>query len=126
MNVRAAKALGWFVREHKTGAINIWVDENSSPIEAQNLFVDNRSYYLFEDDTLRFTTSYDWAMLGVKKLTTNQLVSYMFKLCGLMAVKLGIDNLLEISETSLTILLLKTDPKEITQAWVEVLEAEND
>jgi len=131
LNIRAAKALGWKLREDKPMAWRVWYDLNGKTLLKDNLFVfdveEHYGYYrpLTDRDTLNFTTSYDWAMLGVNSLDHSQLLSYVFKLIGQLTQEIDIDELFKASDIMHIYLLLKKSPLSMTQAWVEVLEEES-
>ena len=69
LNIRAARAMGWELRKHKTMDYNVWVLSCSdAPLEIKSLIYscDPEAYYIKEYD-IHFDTSYDWAMLLVKE-----------------------------------------------------------
>lgn len=97
LNIRAAKALGWeHYTDHPTTQWMIPCDWAREHVKTPTTY----------DSDLKFTTSYDWAMLGVSKIEDlnipyGELEAYY--------------SVIHSSKTA--------TPKEITQAWVEVLEA---
>ena len=73
-------------------------------------------------DDLEFTTSYDWAMLGVQKLTLEQFTEYEFILAKDI---FNIDSLRVMNSQQaqeLSYKMNRATPEQITQAWVEILE----
>ena len=96
LNKRAAILLG--CKEYKNNEALLIVAEELYPTIKQS------SCFLNE---LKFTSSYDWAMLGIKKLDRFQIPE--------------VEDLLGDNGKSLKSCLQAT-PEEITRAWVEVLE----
>ena len=95
--IRAAKALGF----KKLGHLY------HPPEDLEMGILTKDRYYPYE---LKFTTSYDWAMLGVRAVIDK---------------KLG-DELRNFSfYTHIWVQRKLATPEEITQAWVEVLEADS-
>jgi hypothetical protein len=96
LNIRAAKALGWVVFKERADCFHV--------PEALNTSVTNN---IMPVRTMKFTTSYDWAMLGVKKINDAVVVNEFY------------DTLWGNIEFGH---VLDATPEQITQAWVEVLE----
>ncbi len=112
MNIRAAKALGCHTFPTAHGYIDAeplkgllqmdlhWVQEHESVMLGEE---DCKTY-------LKFTTSYDWAMLGVAEIVKRGYeIQYLYHLMK------------QIYPSQIT---FKATPEQITQAWVEVLENE--
>ena len=97
LNVRAAKALGW---KYTYQPDRLIIPEDSVPA----LGLPGFHQTVLETD-LKFTTSYDWAMLGVKKAYEKNADWMLGKWISMMS---DLHNM--------------PSPLEITQAWVEVLE----
>lgn len=76
-------------------------------------FFDNIGNYIRTEE-LQFTTSYDWAMLGVKAMNTDDLYTAFIHQLMSKSIFTGIDD------------IFKATPAQITQAWVEVLEGEKE
>lgn len=97
LNIRAAKALGW--------KFTPWDNH-----EGQFLVYNPIKGWDFHTNNLEFTTSYDWAMLGVKKCDKFKLDDYFREWFG------------DYFDCPVDMLLLP--PQHITLAWVKVLENE--
>ncbi len=110
LNVRAAKALGWtHFNDHPTTQ---WMIPSDFAREHQHT---PTSY----DSDLQFTTSYDWAMWGVKACDKPDLLfDWRCKLDDLM--KLDGEFLEDRSHAWLA------TPEQITKAWVEILDKTNE
>jgi len=99
-NIRAAKALGCKLHNDNR------VVELSPALDA---FIGIGEYYLI--DKLKFTTSYDWAMLGVKEiLNRGDRERAKFE------KRLASENFYSF---------MAATPEQITRAWVTVLEGDN-
>jgi len=110
LNVRAAKCLGWSYQPCKDDCY-----------EAHHgVFYDNNNKMYAKID-LKFTTSYDWAMLGVKEIAkkSERRIHYNSLLNELWCDFYDNDD--TIYPTFFSYILSLT-PEQITQAWVEVLE----
>mgnify|MGYP003646103586 CR=1 FL=1 len=92
LNIRAAKVLGW-VYEY-----GFWRNADGEEYDP-------------EAYELKFTTSYDWAMLGVKIISAKALHEKFY------------DKFWSQGSTSDTYYIYEGTPAQITQAWVSVLEA---
>ena len=105
LNIRAAKALGFkYIRKHK-----MWlIPEEHQEWSVKNCRTMCGGFHL-EVEWFKFDKSYDWAMLGVKACNlsqydrVNKIIFY-----GGQSVR---------DKPSIP------TPEQITQAWVEVLEA---
>lgn len=78
---------------------------------------------------IKFTTSYDWAMLGVKKYMAvyeDNIHMHLFNLESKIIDVMGPDLDEEDKSERWGILRWSASPAQITQAWVELLEAENE
>ena len=112
-NIRAAKALRWYL-SLSMNAGDAWMKDNSSL----------NYHYDFIDDAyteLKFTTSYDWAMLGVHHMLK------VHKPDGRMAPISAFYRCMEhkvINDDGETypIAWHAATPEQITLAWLEVLE----
>jgi len=69
---------------------------------------------------MSFTTSYDWAMLGVNRLTLEQFTEFDGKLFDITCVDCNSSNPMVVRK-----LISTATPEQITRAWVEVLEVDN-
>ena len=109
-NIRAAKELGLTISEHYFDH-NVW-----NVPEGLNIKLD----WDGKVRELKFTTSYDWAMLGVNNLTLKQFTEYDGRLYDIVCKDLDLGNPMEVRWAMST-----ATPEQITRAWVELLEAEN-
>lgn len=110
LEIRAAKSLGAKTISVETDR----VFEFPKEINLQNGGI-------IQDVTwLKFTTSYDWAMLGVKELENNEMYMRMER------DGLEIFDHEGYSQYQLNHLETFPSPEQITQAWVEVLEGKSD
>lgn len=135
LNIRAAKYLGFgYVQEH-----DWWIvpDQYVGVITGEGNNV-------VHDGFLKFTTSYDWSMIGVKEVFNKKRHGFMNTWCdGLVFFNTLLemvykDNKNTIEYKSFKRVMRRTfnpsqlfkvftaTPLQITQAWVEVLEAENE
>ena len=115
LNIRAAKALGCEIINGE-GIANL-------PDSFQPLLSWPEKVKLLHYNMLKFTTSYDWAMSGVKDLRGEDLGMFINNLATIRGVKGSLAerdtySLLEVMDS-----LWLATPEQITQAWVEVLEA---
>ena len=97
INIRAAKALGCSI----DNVHGVYVGD--SPL---NAFYLTSSRQWIKINELRFTTSYDWAMLGVKLIPKDRRHQFEEALSKLVPD---------------TYWMWDATPEQITQAWVEVL-----
>jgi len=115
LNIRAAKCLGW---KHYTINRHLWrVDHGLVAITG--------CPYGAESKDLKFTTSYDWAMLGVKELLKLEHIANDDEEYGPYSDFM--DALSEADGLGLSIyqrdyVAFQSTPEEITKAWAEVLE----
>lgn len=112
-NIRAAKALGWDWDDHFDCIDHI--------PEEHKVFV--HDYY---DGSLHFTTSFDWAMLGVKALPGDKISNYLFTLVEQLIMNVDLESFKTMSDVVIQAIILQATPAQITQAWVEVLEGVKD
>jgi len=117
LNIRACKALGWKYQPCADDCDKPW----------HGGFIDNDDDFHFKRD-LKFTTSYDWAMLGVKKVIEVDAPSFSCNLYRITKYDWQRDEPDEPNYTSeiewaMTRWCFSFTPEQITQAWVEVLEA---
>ena len=103
LNIRAAKVLGCEV----TG--NGLTKFSPEMIELSGFTGDLWLWPMY----LKFDSSYDWAMLGVKKCEEKGLLKKLYR------------EIHYILDTGVMHLILSATPAQITQAWVEVLEKNN-
>jgi len=116
LNIRAARCLGCVVEKTHTaftGELHLAI--SNFPYHHGGLYSHN--------EDLKFTTSYDWAMLGVAALGSDKLCDYLFALIRIGTSKMNLDSLLKMSDTQLMYFHITATPHQITQAWVEILEA---
>jgi len=99
LEIRAAKALGWYKNSYGG-------------------YAKPNSNYVYPPSELEFTTSFDWAMLGVKKCQENQ------RDIARLIWDREAENIIHSSHDLENWLLLS--PEQITRAWVEVLEKGNE
>ena len=121
LNIRAAKVLGWKLRE--------WAKIEEF-YEAERFltvhpFKEGVNEVFVKD--LKFTTSYDWAMLGVKVAMEKDLPSFSCALYGITEYDFQTEDPNAPKYTSelewaMTKWCFTFTPAQITQAWVEVLE----
>jgi len=117
LNVRAAKCLGW---SNDTTDMHFKIPSDLMQLE-------RRPHQTIHISEAKFTTSYDWAMLGIKEVLK---IDDFDRQIGLWrSLKKVINNgkdWKDASDIKLNELfrLLQATPKQITQAWVEVLEQE--
>lgn len=104
LKIRAAKALN-FCHNHSRDTYHVISD---NPIHMVG-FLETDCWVL--SGSLEFTTSYDWAFLGVNRLSDDQRSLFLEKIIP--------DNLIDEGW-----FLSKATPAQITLAWVEVLENE--
>jgi len=113
LEIRAAKALGWTYVPCTDGCTK---DHHGGFEHGEG---DDYDYHSKQD--LKFTTSYDWAMLGVKELLKDADLdcyhSFDHALCNILNL-----NLYELTPLE----VMQATPAQITTAWLEVLEAASD
>ena len=103
LNIRAAKALGWVERDNGSwGTVG-------APC----------GITICDPEKMKFTTSYDWAMLGVEKILDD------YKCCSYQspayrALDAFFDNFQSVVDFA------ESSPEQITQKWVAVLEAQDE
>ncbi len=111
LNIRAAKALGWKKDDIALNCFRVPRELNTS--------ITND---LMPARTMKFTTSYDWAMLGLKEFPDGEWHLIAERLLNSFG-----DSILSTADPlnyhSIRDLFQLT-PEQITQAWVEVLEAQ--
>lgn len=113
LEIRAAKAVGWAKTFYMT-----YTEKGSQEGEVSG-FIDHKGNAVGLS-YLCFTTSYDWAMLGVKEclkdpVLRQKFIRVLYMKTWLLDAELCV-NYKEIWH------LFELTPEQITQAWVEVLE----
>ena len=99
LEIRAAKTLGCEYQKECN-------DFKITSAMKKALKIKDKGAVFLHTDAMKFTTSYDWAMLGLKRLMTKK---QFFEIVA---------KLMQVAEHP----LLAT-PEQLTQAWCEVLEA---
>lgn len=119
LNIRAAKALGWEYENHKDcGEVFIVSDEHSL------WFIENVRIsfggFRVPFGNLMFPTSYDWAMLGLDEINNCRDDKIFSNKLRCVVGNLEQDPVVEDIYYS-----FQATPAQITEAWVQVLEANN-
>jgi len=114
LNIRAAKCLGWEILPDRIKPTYSYVNMNGGV-----------SVWPF--DKMKFKTSYDWAFKGIKPAIEADFYRWKVEIFKAIGGTRQFDPEIngERWEGDMTNMFLMT-PEQIAQAWVEVLEANND